>query len=70
MFSSIGSRSKFNDLNNFFFFFFQLYAVEILKKLKLHDMVFSREYRIKYNIIIKAAMLTNVMTKRKHEASF
>lgn len=51
-------------------FFFQLYAVEILKKLKLHDMVFSRGYRIKYNIIIKAAMLTNVMTKRKHEASF
>jgi len=33
-------------------------------------MVFSKGYRIKYNIINKAAMLTNVMAKRKHEASF
>jgi hypothetical protein len=33
-------------------------------------MVFSRGYRIKYIKINKAATLTNVMAKRKHEASF
>lgn len=32
-FGSLGSKSKFNDLKINFFFFFQLYVVEILKKL-------------------------------------